>query len=76
MGTWFVLYRCLHIAAGCTGSFVAPVALAARKGGVAHRLSGGTSGCATRALPCDQALIYPAHQRRPFVDKAGVELNQ
>ena len=37
METFFVLNRCLHIAAGFTGFFVAPVALAVRKGGAAHR---------------------------------------
>lgn len=37
METFFVLNRYLHIAAGFTGFFVAPVALAVRKGGRAHR---------------------------------------
>lgn len=37
METFFALSRYLHIAAGFTGFFVAPVALAVRKGGVAHR---------------------------------------
>lgn len=37
METFFALNRYLHIAAGFTGFFVAPVALAVRKGGRAHR---------------------------------------
>ena len=37
METFFALNRYLHIAAGFTGFFMAPVALAVRKGGVAHR---------------------------------------
>ena len=37
METFFALNRYLHIAAGFTGFFVAPVALAVRKGGAAHR---------------------------------------
>ena len=37
METFFALNRYLHIAAGCTGFFVAPVALVVRKGGAAHR---------------------------------------
>lgn len=37
METFFALNRYLHIAAGFTGFFVAPAALAVRKGGVAHR---------------------------------------
>lgn len=37
MATWLVYTRYLHIAAGFLGFFVAPVALAVRKGGVAHR---------------------------------------
>ena len=37
METFFALNRCLHIAAGFIGFFVAPVALAVRKGGAAHR---------------------------------------
>lgn len=37
METFFALNRGLHIAAGFTGFFVAPVALAVRKGGRAHR---------------------------------------
>lgn len=37
METFFALNRYLHIAAGFTGFFVAPVALAVRKGGVTHR---------------------------------------
>ena len=40
METFFALNRHLHIAAGFTGFFVAPVALAVRKGGPAHRLWG------------------------------------
>jgi len=34
---FFALNRCLHITAGFIGFFVAPVALAVRKGGAAHR---------------------------------------
>ena len=37
METFFQFNRALHIAAGFTGFFVAPVALAVRKGGRAHR---------------------------------------
>ena len=37
METFFTLNRYLHIAAGFTGFFVAPVALALRKGGATHR---------------------------------------
>lgn len=37
METFLHLNRWLHIAAGFTGFFVAPVALAVRKGGAAHR---------------------------------------
>ena len=37
METFFVFNRYLHIAAGFIGFFVAPVALAVRKGGAAHR---------------------------------------
>ena len=37
METFFIFNRYLHIAAGFTGFFVAPVALAVRKGGAAHR---------------------------------------
>ena len=37
METFFALNRYLHIAAGFTGFFMAPVALAVRKGGRAHR---------------------------------------
>ena len=37
MDTFFALTGCLHIVACFIGFFVAPVALAARKGGVAHR---------------------------------------
>lgn len=40
METFLLLNRWLHIAAGFTGFFVAPVALAVRKGGTAHRLWG------------------------------------
>ena len=40
METFFQANRYLHIAAGFTGFFVAPVALAVRKGGAAHRLWG------------------------------------
>ena len=40
METFFALNRYLHIAAGFTGFFMAPVALAVRKGGPAHRLWG------------------------------------
>jgi hypothetical protein len=37
METFFEINRWVHIAAGFTGFFVAPLALAVRKGGVAHR---------------------------------------
>lgn len=37
METFFEINRWVHIAAGFTGFFVAPVALAVRKGGAAHR---------------------------------------
>jgi hypothetical protein len=37
METFLQINRWLHIAAGFTGFFVAPVALAVRKGGAAHR---------------------------------------
>lgn len=40
METFLLLNRWLHIAAGFTGFFVAPVALAVRKGGAAHRAWG------------------------------------
>ena len=40
METFFLLNRWLHITAGFIGFFVAPVALAVRKGGPAHRLWG------------------------------------
>ena len=40
METFFQLNRGLHIAAGFTGFFVAPVALALRKGGAGHRAWG------------------------------------
>ena len=40
METFLHLNRWLHIAAGFTGFFVAPVALVVRKGGAAHRLWG------------------------------------
>lgn len=40
METLLLLNRWLHIAAGFTGFFVAPVALLVRKGGAAHRLWG------------------------------------
>jgi hypothetical protein len=37
METFFEINRWVHIAAGFTGFFVAPIALAVRKGGAAHR---------------------------------------
>jgi hypothetical protein len=40
METFFLLNRWVHITAGFIGFFVAPVALATRKGGLAHRLWG------------------------------------
>ncbi|RSK49272.1 DUF2306 domain-containing protein [Hymenobacter rigui] len=40
METFLLLNRWLHIAAGFTGFFVAPVALIVQKGGPAHRLWG------------------------------------
>ncbi|OWP62514.1 hypothetical protein CDA63_14055 [Hymenobacter amundsenii] len=40
METFLLCNRWLHIAAGFTGFFVAPVALIVRKGGAAHRLWG------------------------------------
>ena len=40
METFFFINRWLHISAGFVGFFVAPVALAVRKGGPAHRLWG------------------------------------
>lgn len=40
METFLLLNRWLHIAAGFTGFFVAPVALIVRKGGPAHRFWG------------------------------------
>ena len=40
MDTFFFVNRWLHIIAGFIGFFVAPVALATRKGGPAHRLWG------------------------------------
>ncbi|GAA4365163.1 DUF2306 domain-containing protein [Hymenobacter saemangeumensis] len=40
METFFLLNRWLHITAGFIGFFVAPLALAVRKGGPAHRLWG------------------------------------
>lgn len=40
METFLLFNRWLHIAAGFTGFFVAPVALLVRKGGPAHRLWG------------------------------------
>ncbi|MFD2718659.1 hypothetical protein ACFST9_08025 [Hymenobacter monticola] len=40
METFFLANRYLHIATGFVGFFVAPVALAVRKGGPAHRLWG------------------------------------
>lgn len=40
METFLLFNRWLHIAAGFTGFFVAPVALVVRKGGAAHRLWG------------------------------------
>lgn len=40
METFLLLNRWLHIAAGFTGFFVAPVALSVRKGGPAHRFWG------------------------------------
>ncbi len=40
METFFFINRWLHITAGFVGFFVAPVALATRKGGPAHRLWG------------------------------------
>lgn len=40
METFLLLNRWLHIAAGFTGFFVAPVALLVRKGGEAHRFWG------------------------------------
>lgn len=40
METFFLLNRWLHITAGFVGFFVAPVALAVRKGGPAHQLWG------------------------------------
>ena len=40
METFLLYTRWLHIAAGFTGFFVAPVALVVRKGGPAHRLWG------------------------------------
>jgi hypothetical protein len=40
METFFVVNRWVHITAGFIGFFVAPVALATRKGGPAHRLWG------------------------------------
>lgn len=36
MKTFFLVNRCVHITAGFIGFFVAPVALAVRKGGAAH----------------------------------------
>lgn len=40
METFFLVNRWVHITAGFVGFFVAPVALAVRKGGPAHRLWG------------------------------------
>ncbi len=40
MATFFAFNRCLHIVAGFACFFVAPVALAVHKGGVAHRRKG------------------------------------
>lgn len=40
METFFALNRCLHIAAGFTGFFMAPVALVVCKGGAPHRRCG------------------------------------
>jgi len=40
METFFLVNRWVHITAGFAGFFVAPVALATRKGGAAHRLWG------------------------------------
>ena len=40
METFFLLNRWVHIIAGFVGFFVAPIALATRKGGPAHRLWG------------------------------------
>jgi uncharacterized membrane protein len=37
METFFTVNRYVHIAAGFLGFFMAPVALAVQKGGVAHR---------------------------------------
>ena len=87
MDTFFALNGCLHIVAGFSGLFVAPVALFVRKGGIARQRLGWRTvlgvpltscwhQCGRNALVPHQTPVYPAHQHRPFVNKAGIKLNQ
>ena len=66
METFFQLNRLLHIAAGFTGFFVAPVALALRKGGPAHRAWGRVFFWAM-AVAGSTALVGAQHIRSPFL---------
>ena len=66
METFFVINRYLHIAAGFTGFFVAPVALAVRKGGAAHRRWGRVFFWAM-AVAGVTALVGAQHIRSLFL---------
>lgn len=66
METFFALNRYLHIAAGFTGFFVAPVALAVRKGGPAHRRWGRVFFWAM-AVAGGTALVGAQHIHSTFL---------
>lgn len=66
METFFVCNRYLHIAAGFIGFFMAPVALAVRKGGVAHRRWGRVFFWAMTAVGAT-ALVGAQHIHSPFL---------
>ena len=66
METFFQLNRLLHIAAGFTGFFVAPVALALRKGGPAHRAWGRVFFWAM-AVAGTTALVGAQHIHSTFL---------
>ena len=66
METFFALNRWLHIAAGFTGFFMAPVALAVRKGGATHRRWGRVFFWAM-AVAGGTAIVGAQHTRSTFL---------
>jgi len=71
METFFLLNRWLHIFAGFIGFFMAPVALAVRKGGPAHRLWGRVFFWAM-AVAGLTSLIGAAHIKSLFLLLTGI----